>query len=174
MSSRGDRQGDSVPEGFTLSMALMDCLPVAFFGVGAGVLATRFDSALFRVGVVLVVLAGVLKVSWKLVLALARRDVRFLNRQMRYLMPVGFVLAVIALVVDRAKWSPAAVLAHVTAMPSLLFLVAGTCGDVSHGLVCPSLGRPRRKGQLAGAGGQWDIPAVHHACDCALKARWGS
>jgi hypothetical protein len=128
MSSRGDRQGDSVPEGFTLSMALMDCLPVAFFGVGAGVLATRFDSALFRVGVVLVVLAGVLKVSWKLVLALARRDVRFLNRQMRYLMPVGFVLAVIALVVDRAKWSLVAVLAHVTAMPSLLFLVAGVAG----------------------------------------------
>ena len=128
MSSRGDRQGDSVPVGFTLSMALMDCLPVAFFGVGAGVLATRFDSTLFRVGVVLVVLAGVLKVSWKLVLALARRDARFLNRQMRYLMPVGFVLALVSLVVDRAKWSLVAVLAHVTAMPSLLFLVAGVAG----------------------------------------------
>ena len=128
MSSRGDRRGDSVPEGFTLSMALMDCLPVAFFGVGAGVLATRFDSALFRVGVVLVVLAGVLKVSWKLVLALARRDARFLNRQMRYLMPAGFGLALVSLVVDRAKWSPVAVLAHVTAMPSLLFLVAGVAG----------------------------------------------
>jgi hypothetical protein len=128
MSSRGDGQGDSVPEGFTLSMALMDCVPVAFFCVGAGVLAARFDSTLFRVGVVLVVLAGVLKVGWKLVLALARRDVRFLNRQMRYLMPVGFGLAVVALVVDRAKWSPVAVLAHVTAMPSLLFLVVGLAG----------------------------------------------
>ncbi len=128
MSSREDGRGDSVPEGFTLSMALMDCVPVAFFCVSAGVLATRFDSTLFRVGVVLVVLAGVLKVGWKLVLALARRDVRFLNRQMRYLMPVGFGLAVVALVVDRAKWSPAAVLAHVTAMPSLLFLVVGLAG----------------------------------------------
>lgn len=128
MSSRADERSGSVPEGFTLSMALMDCLPVAFFCVGAGVLATRFDSPLFRVGVVLVVLAGVLKVSWKLVLALARRDVRFLNRQMRYLMPVGFVLALVSLVVDRAKWSLVAVLAHVTAMPSLLFLVAGVAG----------------------------------------------
>lgn len=128
MSSRGDGRGDSVPEGFTLSMALMDCVPVAFFCVSAGVLATRFDSTLFRVGVVLVVLAGVLKVSWKLVLALARRDVRFLNRQMRYLMPAGFVLALVSLVVDRAKWSPASVLAHVTAMPSLPLLVAGLAG----------------------------------------------
>lgn len=128
MSSCGDGRGDSVPEGFTLSMALMDCVPVAFFCVSAGVLATRFDSTLFRVGVVLVVLAGVLKVSWKLVLALVRRDVRFLNRQMRYLMPAGFALALVSLIADRAKWSPAAVLAHVTAMPSLLFLVVGLAG----------------------------------------------
>lgn len=128
MSSRVDRQSDSIPEGFTLSMALMDCLPVAFFCVGAGVLATRFDSTLFRVGVALVVLAGTLKVCWKLVLSLARRDVRFLNRQLRYLMPVGFSLALASLVVDRAKWSPVAVLAHVTAMPSLLFLVMGLAG----------------------------------------------
>ena len=128
MSFRGAGQGDSVPEGFTLSMALVDCLPVAFFCVGAGALATRFDSTLFRVGVALVVLAGTLKVCWKLVLSLARRDVRFLNRQLRYLMPVGFALALASLVVDRAKWSPASVLAHATAMPSLPFLVAGLAG----------------------------------------------
>ena len=128
MSFRGAGQSDSIPEGFTLSMALMDCLPVAFFCVGAGVLATRFDSTLFRVGVALVVLAGALKVCWKLVLSLARRDVRFLNRQLRYLMPVGFALALASLAVDRAKWSPASVLTHVTAMPSLAFLVAGLAG----------------------------------------------
>ena len=128
MSSCGDGRGDSVPEGFTLSMALMDCVPVAFFCVSAGVLATRFESPLFRVGVVLVVLAGALKACWKLVIALARRDVRLLNRQMRYLMPVGFALVLVSLVVDRTLWSPAAVLAHVTAVPSLLFLVVGLAG----------------------------------------------
>ena len=36
MSFRGAEQSDSIPEGFTLSMALMDCLPVAFFCVGGG------------------------------------------------------------------------------------------------------------------------------------------
>lgn len=121
-------RSDSVPEGFTLSMALMDCVPVVFFCVGAGVLATRFDSALFRGGIALVVLAGGLKVSWKLVLALANKDVLFLNRQMRYLMPVGFVLALLSLAVDRALWSPAVVLTHVTTMPSLLFLITGLAG----------------------------------------------
>ena len=47
---------------------------------------------------------------------------------MCYLMPTGFALALVSLVVDRAKWSPAAVLAYVTAMPSLLFLIAGLAG----------------------------------------------
>ncbi|WP_268233786.1 hypothetical protein [Olsenella porci] len=44
-------------------MALLDCAPAAFFCIGADVLATRFDSTLFRVGIVLVVLAGALKAS---------------------------------------------------------------------------------------------------------------
>lgn len=128
MSAREEGRGDSVPEGFTLPMALLDCVPVAFFCIGASVLATRFDSTLFRVGIALVVLAGALKVSWKLVIALARRDVRFLNRQMRYLMPVGFALALASLAVDRARWSPAAVLRHATSLPSLPLLVAGIAG----------------------------------------------
>jgi hypothetical protein len=110
---------------------------VAFFCVGAGYLALRFDSTLFRVGIALVVLAGTLKVCWKLVLALARRDVRFLNRQLRYLMPVGFALALVSLVVDSTKWTPASVLAHVTAMPVAAVSRRGACGDVPHGLVRP-------------------------------------
>lgn len=128
VSAREEGRGDSVPEGFTLPMALLDCVPVAFFCIAASVLATRFDSTLFRVGIALVVLAGALKVSWKLVIALARRDVRFLNRQMRYLMPVGFALAIASLAVDRARWSPAAVLRHATSLPSLPLLVAGIAG----------------------------------------------
>lgn len=128
VSAPEEGRGDSVPEGFTLPMALLDCVPVAFFCIGASVLATRFDSTLFRVGIALVVLAGALKVSWKLVIALARRDVRFLNRQMRYLMPVGFALALASLAVDRARWSPAAVLRHATSLPSLPLLVAGIAG----------------------------------------------
>lgn len=45
-------------------------------------------------------------------------------------MPAGFALALVSLVVDRAKWTPASVLAHVTAMPSLPFLVAGLAGMI--------------------------------------------
>ena len=142
MMAHEEGREDSVPEGFTLLMALLDCVPVAFFCIGAGVLATRFDSTLFRVGIALVVLAGALKVSWKLVIALARRDVRFLNRQMRYLMPVGFALTLASLAVDRARWSPAAVLRHATSLPSLPLLVAGIAGMLLMSWFAPPPGRP--------------------------------
>ena len=68
---------EPVPEDFTLSMALVDCLPILFFSISSAILATRFDSRLFRVGVLLVILAGVLKAGWKFVIALHHRDLRF-------------------------------------------------------------------------------------------------
>ena len=117
-----------VPEGFTLSMALVDCLPVLFFSISSAVLAMRFDSPLFRAGVLLVILAGALKAGWKFVIALQHRDLRFLNRQMRYLMPAGFLLVILALIVDRSRWSFAAVLRHMTNVPALLFLLIGAAG----------------------------------------------
>lgn len=117
-------------EGFTLSMALMDCLPVLFFSISVGVLGARFGSALFFAGAALVILAGALKVSWKFVLALAHRDVPVLSRQMRYLMPAGFVLMLCALVLQRDRWSPAAVLSAALSLPALVFFLLGIAGIV--------------------------------------------
>ena len=102
----------TIPDGFTLGMAMMDCLPVIFFSIGAAVLASRFESPLFHFGILLVILAGALKAGWKFVLALAKKDVPFLSRQMRYLMPAGFASAVAGLLVDRSRWSIASVISH--------------------------------------------------------------
>lgn len=119
---------EPVPEGFTLSMALVDCLPVLFFSISSAILATRFDSRLFRAGVLLVILAGALKAGWKFVVALRHRDLRFLNRQMRYLMPTGFLLIILALVIDRSRWSIAAVIRHITNVPALFLFLTGAAG----------------------------------------------
>lgn len=66
---------ENKPTGFTLSMALMDTLPVLFFSVSIGVLSARFGSALFLAGAILVILAGIMKVLWKFLLATVKRDV---------------------------------------------------------------------------------------------------
>ena len=116
------------PEGFTLFMALVDCLPVLFFSVSSAILAARFNSRLFQAGVLLVILAGALKAGWKFVIALQHRDLRFLNKQMRYLMPAGFLLIILALFVDRSRWSIAAVIRHMTNMPALFLFLTGAAG----------------------------------------------
>lgn len=125
-----DKKAGSVPEGFTVGMAAMDALPVLFFSGSAAVLSSRFPSGLFRTGVCIVILAGALKVLWKFIIAIAHRSISILNRQMRFLMPAGFLLAVTALFVDRKAWSLSAVLAHMMSFPSILFFIASAAGMV--------------------------------------------
>lgn len=119
------------PQGFTLSMAVMDCLPVLFFSIGFAVLATRFNSHLFRLGIFLVILVGALKAGWKFVIALCHKDLNVLNKQMRFLMPIGFVLMLVAMVIDRNKWSWNAMINHITRMPANLFFLGGIIGIIA-------------------------------------------
>lgn len=128
--SKDKKKLNTIPDGFTLSMAVMDCLPVLFFSVGISVLSLRFDSMLFRIGAFMVILAGTLKVLWKFVLAIGKRDVFFLNRQMRYLMPAGFLILILSLIVDRRKWSVQDILISATGMPALLFWILGILGII--------------------------------------------
>ena len=80
---------------FTLSLALVDALPVLFFGGAAAILGVKLKSALFIVGAALCLLAGAGKVAWKLLLALRGKDVAILGAQLRYVMPAGFLLMVL-------------------------------------------------------------------------------
>lgn len=114
--------------GFTLSMAIMDTLPVLFFSMSAGILSARFESWLFLCGTILVILAGTMKVLWKLLLAIVHKDVTVLNRQMRYVMPAGFVSMMIALIKDHDQWSISAVFSHVFSFPSAIFFLLAMSG----------------------------------------------
>lgn len=83
------------PQGFTLGLALVDLIPVLFFSAGAVLIGIRMHSLLFGLGAVCCILAGCGKVLWKILLAIAKKDIRFLNTQMRYSMPLGFILMII-------------------------------------------------------------------------------
>jgi hypothetical protein len=113
-------------KGFTLGMALMDALPVVFFTLSCIFLGMKVDSLLFRIGSALVAIAGIGKVLWKLLLALKDQDIHILNTQMRILMPLGFVLLIIGVILVHPDW--VMVLGAVTMMPSLLFFVLGIIG----------------------------------------------
>lgn len=125
-SGRAASPQNDVPMGFTLALALVDAIPVALFCASATVFGARVQSPLFVAGAVAAFLGGAGKVCWKLLIALAHKNVFWLNRQMRFVMPAGFALMVVGAAVHAG--ASAAVLAGLTHLPSLaLLLVCVAC-----------------------------------------------
>lgn len=110
-------------EGFTLGLALVDAIPVLSFGISMVIIASRFDSPLFMIGAALSVLAGCCKVAWKLVLGIAKKDLRWLNKPFVPMQVTGFGLIIGSLLTSLTKIDWAGVLAAVTSFPSILFFI---------------------------------------------------
>ena len=121
---------ETIPEGFSVPMALVDLIPVVFFGLSAVRAGSLFRSALFMAGAVICLLSGVVKVGWKLIAAISKRNIWPMFVQMRILMPAGFLAMLIALVVDRAGLNGEAMLAGVTGFPACVFFLAGALGMI--------------------------------------------
>lgn len=111
-------------EGFTLGLALVDAIPVLSFGISMVIIATRFPSPLFMVGASLSVVAGCCKVAWKLVLGIAKKDLKWLNKPFVPMQASGFLLMLVSFLLGFGKISWRGVLAAVTGFPSLLFFAA--------------------------------------------------
>lgn len=111
-------------EGFTLALALVDAIPVLSFGISMLIIASRFDSVLFLIGAVLSVLGGCCKVAWKLVLGIAKKDLKWLNKPFVPMMAGGMMLLVLSLVLGARSIPWADVGAAMLSFPSLLFFAA--------------------------------------------------
>ena len=121
---------ETIPEGFSVLMALVDLIPVVFFGLSAVKAGSLFHSTLFMAGATVCLLSGIVKVGWKLIAAVSQRNIWPMFVQMRILMPIGFLTMLIALVVDRAGLNGEAVLAGLTGFPACLFFLAGALGMI--------------------------------------------
>lgn len=119
---------DIVPENFTLSLVLVDALPVLFFSGSVLLISILFHSALFFLGAMLCIWAGLAKVIWKLIVVLRKKNVWWLFMQMRIVMPIGFVLILLAVILGRSRISFAGVAAGFLSVPSVFFFVAGIIG----------------------------------------------
>lgn len=111
-------------EGFTITLALVDAIPVLSFGISMLIIASRFDSLLFLVGALASVLGGCCKVAWKLVLGLTGKDRRWLNKPFVPMMAGGFLMLLVSLVLNFGKIRWSAVLAAVLSLPSIVFFAA--------------------------------------------------
>ncbi len=110
-------------EGFTLSLALADAVPVLLFGASMIMTASKFGSPVFITGASLSTLAGCFKVLWKLILGTSKKDVKWLNRSFVPLQSAGFLLMLISFVLGFKKINWGGVWRAVTSMPALLFFL---------------------------------------------------
>lgn len=116
-------------EDFPLSLALFDALPVLFFCCAVLVIGMHYQDPLFLVGSVLCTLAGVGKVIWKIIIAGTGRDIVWMNRQLRVVMPVGFLLILAGLFTGGAEWT--AVRQRIFSLPAGLFFGVTVAGMVA-------------------------------------------
>ena len=85
---------------FTIEMALVDYIPVAFFAIAAIILMRDLYNKMgtltfitFSIGSSAVAIAGACKATWKLIYAASAVDVSFLNKMFFPTQSVGFLLA---------------------------------------------------------------------------------
>lgn len=117
-------------ENFSLGLALFDALPVIFFSVSMIITAINFKNTVFILGAVMCTLAGLLKVIWKIIIAASKKDISILNRQMRVVMPIGFLLIIIGAVLGRKAVDFSFFWGNALKMPCLLFFIITILGMV--------------------------------------------
>ena len=139
MSNKPKMTKDTIPENFTLSLALVDALPVLFFGGSMILIGLLFGSPLFMIGAALCFWAGAAKVLWKIIVAAKKKNVWWMFLQMRIVMPIGFALMIFSVILNRNAIDLSAVFAAVISLPSVLFFAVGVIGMVLMGVFAAKL-----------------------------------
>lgn len=120
-------------ENFTLSLALFDALPVIFFSASMIVIALNFNNVIFVLGAVLCATAGILKVLWKIILAASSKNIIALNKQMRFVMPLGFLLIIIGVFLGKNNIDLSGFWHNAIAFPNVIFFAVTVIGMLMMG-----------------------------------------
>ena len=124
---------DTVPQNYTMGLAVFDFVPVLFFGIACYLLWKMTGSLLILLGGLISFVSGTLKVLWKIIVVLQKKNVWPLFIQMRIGLPAGLTLVLIGFIVScftkdmSAYWSAA-----LRPLPILFFILyfAGTMAMV--------------------------------------------
>lgn len=86
---------DTVPQNYTLALALFDAVPVILFGLASWLLWQMCGNILVLAGGTVCFAAGMLKVLWKIIVVVRKKNIWPLFVQMRIGMPAGFAMILI-------------------------------------------------------------------------------
>ena len=113
---------------YTVGLALLDAIPVLFFGGSMLLVAQMFGYKLFMVGAVIAFVGGALQALWKLFLGWKKKDIPILHLLFPPALAIGFMLMMLGLLFGRELLNFPAMLAAVTGMPSLVLFIVGVVG----------------------------------------------
>lgn len=128
-------------EDFPLSLAVFDAVPVLLFGAAMIFIGVRFENTWFRIGSVLCALGGTGKVIWKVIIAATKKDIVWMNRQMRVMMPLGFLGMIAGLIAGiqsgAVKWP--VIKGMVCSLPAGGFFAVTVLGMICMGIFAGKL-----------------------------------
>ena len=121
---------DIVPNNFTVGLSLVDAVPVLLFCFTMAIVGKLLGSYLFISGAFIAFIAGSIKVLWKIIVALKRKNIWWMFVQMRIFMPIGFVLMLVGYLLSLSRINLSVVWASVISFPAVIFFVIGVLGMV--------------------------------------------
>lgn len=142
-------------EQYTLGLALFDIVPVLLFLMSGIILWTMYDKPLFLAGVIASFIGGACKVLWKLIVVIGKRDRRGLTALFHLLLPGGFVLMLLSVLIDISRDAIAgaplgegstldALWRGFTVMPAPYLFIAGCAGLFLMGYLGANMDESRR------------------------------
>ena len=119
---------DIVPDDFTIGLVIVDMIPVLLFGSSGFIFGLLAKNILISIGASICFLSGFLKVWWKLIVVIKKRNVWFLFMQMRIVMPIGFLMFVIGIVIASIIGNMVDVLRGCMQFPQVILFTLGFIG----------------------------------------------
>ena len=116
---------NTVPQDYTMPLALFDAVPVILFAGACFLLWQMSQSIFILLGGVICFVSGMIKVLWKILVVLQKKNVWWMFVQMRKCMPAGMTLiliGILALCLDKDKSAVIASFLH--PLPLLLLVVS--------------------------------------------------
>lgn len=124
-----EQNNENIYKDFTLTLALVDAVPVILFSITCVIIGSAFNNLLFLIGAFMAIAGGACKVLWKVFLSTIHKDIRFLNRPLFIvLMSGGFLLMVLSIILSASRISWKAFMSAVFSFPALLFFALGILG----------------------------------------------
>lgn len=130
---------DIVPENFTIGLVLVDLIPVLLFGGSGLILGLLTRNILISIGAIICFLSGFLKVLWKFIVVIKKRNIWFLFMQMRISMPIGFLIIVTGIIIASITGNMGNVLRECIHFPQVILFTFGFIGMGLMGYFAKSL-----------------------------------